>query len=229
MSENPYEATEVATNKRPAAIPMTVTWPRIWLTTLVTSVIMLAGFTTLMPHSDFYGMQAQWAGTISGLLGLKNGLAILVVSSIAVVMPYVWLTLIVFISLLRLICRQNPYEASDAVTDKGHSVNLMTVTWPRVFLAVVVTTAITLAICVTLLRYEEVLMIQFRWAETVCGLLLSDGTNFENSLSAPMVYSIVICMPYVLLTLAVFMSVLRLICRPSRNQSQSLVSSNESI
>ncbi len=87
----------------------------------------------------------------------------------------------------------------------------MTATWLQICLAAGLTSATMLAIFVILLRFEEFfLSMQFQWAESISDLLNSNSTN---NLVALAVYSLVVGMPYVLLTLIAFIISLRLICR----------------
>ncbi len=114
MQENPYEASLIppnVTEERHVAIPMTVTWPRIWRTTFITTVIMVAVFLILAGCTPL--MEALFVCSIrvcKFLFGREaaenNGPSFpMGVCALVVFMPFVMLTLTVFISVLRFICR----------------------------------------------------------------------------------------------------------------------------
>ncbi len=121
----------------------------------------------------------------------------------------------------RRIVRENPYDASEPVTDGHHSVIPMTITWPRIWLAGLITVVTMVVVFTTLVRHDAVLSMQFEMAEDISVFLVSNTAADWQKLSAALLYSVMIGMPYVLLTLLVFVSLLRFLCRNKSRQSET--------
>ena len=109
MAENPYEASDVATSERRPVTPFAFTWLRVGAAGLTTIVIISATLLLLFEFANGEELHDAFMNAIIRFFGSDPTNRDTFIFTIAVIvsfyLPYVLLTLIVFVLLLRWLTR----------------------------------------------------------------------------------------------------------------------------
>ena len=108
MAENPYELSEATAAGSTTATGSVVTWPRIGVTASIALVVIAVLSVPLMRFTLLHQIELfqSWARALGGTPG-PGGIDFpsTLVFLVTVLMPYIFLNLIVFLAVLRWICR----------------------------------------------------------------------------------------------------------------------------